>query len=259
LSGALEDEVRSRNNVFVVKVTFVPVVIGAAALAACGGGESGSMTQGSTTRAAMTEPAASTAAGETSCPAGLTMVSGQANIFGAGSDFAPAPGGGGGGAMPPSVQLPGGVSVVTFPTVKGKVTARMGSLPYKGPGGDGKGETDITSYGGISGIVDRRHGQFLVGVFLTDDPPANFAPRRLDFTKHERFRTLAPRVGQTFFVGDGRDRTFRVPPGATRLFLGFADAFSLGESATEGDYQGRPGYYDNNGGHLCVSVNMAEQ
>jgi hypothetical protein len=136
--------------------------------------------------------------------------------------------------MPPSVQLPGGVSVVTFPTVKGKVTARMGSLPYKGPGGDEKGETDITSYGGISGIVDRRHGQFLVGVFLTDDPPANFAPRRLDFTKHERFRTLAPRVGQTFFVGDGRDRTFRVPPGATRLFLGFADAFSLGESAREG-------------------------
>jgi hypothetical protein len=187
------------------------------------------------------------------------MVSGQANIFGAGSDFAPGPGGGGGGVVPPRVQLPEGSTVVTFPTVMGKVTARMGSLPYKGPGGDDKGETNITSYGGISGIVDRRHGQFLVGVFLTDDPPSKSAPERLDFSKNERFQTLAPQVGQTFFVGDGGDRTFRVPPGATRLFLGFADAFSLGEAALQGDYQGRPGFYDNNGGHLCVGINAAQQ
>jgi hypothetical protein len=217
------------------------------------------MTQASTSAAATTAPATSSAAGGASCAAGLMVVSGQANIFGAGSDFAPGPGGGGGGVVPPRVQLKGGSTVVTFPTVTGKVTALMGSLPYKGPGGDGKGETDITSYGGISGIVDRRHGMFLVGVFLTDDPPSNFAPRRLDFTKHERFRTLAPRVGQTFFIGDGRDRTFRVPPGATRLFLGFADAFSLGEASLQGNYQGRPGYYDNNGGHLCVGLKPAKQ
>jgi hypothetical protein len=208
----------------------------------------------------MTEQAAPTATEEASCPAGLTMVAGQANIFGAGSDFAPGPGGGGGGVMPASVQLPEGSSVVTFPTVNGKVTARMGSLGYNGAGGDGKGETDIRSYGGISGIVDRRHGMFLVGVFLTDDPPSISAPRRLDFTKHERFRTLAPQVGQTFFIGDGKDRAFRVPQGATRLFLGFADAFSLGEgSSSQGNYQGHPGYYDNNGGLLCVSVNAADR
>ena len=211
------------------------------------------MTQGSSTSAAMTGPAASTE--EASCPAGLTMVSAQANVFGAGSDFAPGPGGGGGGVLPPSVELPAGSTVVTFPTVTGKVTARMGSLGYKGPGGDGKGETDITSYGGISGIVDRRHGMFLVGVFLTDDPPPNSAPSRLDFTKHEQFRTLAPQVGQTFFVGDGKERTVQIPTGATRLFLGFADAFSLGEaSSSQGNYQGHPGTYDNNGGQLCVAV-----
>jgi hypothetical protein len=263
VSGALEDELRSRKNVFVVKVTFVPAVIGAATLAACGGGGSptagGSMSQGSTTRAAMTEPAASTVAGEASCPAGLMTVSGQANIFGAGSDFAAAPGGGGGGVIPPSVQLPEDSTVVMFPTVKGKVTGRMGSLPYKGPGGDGKGETDIDSYGGISGIVDRQHGMFLVGVFLTDNPPSTSVPERLDFTKDERFQTLAPQVGQTFFIGDGRGRTFRVPSGATRLFLGFADAFSLGEVSSGGNYQGHPGTYDNNGGHLCVEIKAAEQ
>jgi hypothetical protein len=243
---------------FVVKVTFVLAVAGAIALAACDGSEnpaaSGAMTQGSTMAASTTGSTGSTDTKEASCPAGLTMVSAQANIFGAGSDFAPGPGGGGGGAVPPSVELPEGASVVTFPTVTGKLTARMGSLGYKGPGGDGKGETDITSYGGISGIIDRRHGMFLVGVFLTNDPPSNLAPTRLDFSKREGFRTLAPVIGQTFFIGDGRDRSFNVPSGATRLFLGFADAYSSGESALQGNYQGRPGYYDNNGGQLCVAV-----
>jgi hypothetical protein len=200
----------------------------------------------------MTEPAISTEAA--SCPTGLTMVSGQANIFGAGTDFAPGPGGGGGGVVPTNVQLPEGSTVVTFPRITGRVTPRMGVMGYNGPGGDREGETDVDSYGGISGIVDRRNGQFLVGVFLTDDPPSTSAPKRLDFTKGERFQTLAPRVAQTFFVGDGSGRAFRVPRGATRLFLGFADAYS-----SEGDYQGHPGYYDNNGGRLCVNVNMAEQ
>jgi hypothetical protein len=202
----------------------------------------------------MTEPTASTTAEEASCPTGLTMVSGQANIFGAGSDFAPGPGGGGGGVVPPSVQLAAGSTVVTFQRITGRVTPRMGVMGYNGPGGDREGETDIDSYGGISGIVDRGNGQFLVGVFLTDQPPSTSAPERLDFTKRERFKTLAPRVAQTFFVGDGKDRTFQVPPGATRLFLGFADAFSA-----EGDYQGHPGYYDNNGGHFCVEIKAAEQ
>jgi hypothetical protein len=241
---------------FGVKIILVLAVLGAVALTACDGSENpaatGAMTQGSTMGPSTTGTTAS-------CAGGLTMVSAQANIFGAGSDFAPGPGGGGGGVMPPSVELPEGASVVTFPTVTGKVTARMGSLPYHGPGGDRKGETNITSYGGISGIVDGRHGMFPVGVFLTDDPPSANAPDRLDFTKNERFHTLAPEIGQTFFIGEGGDRTFRVPPGATRLFLGFADAYSLGESALQGNYQGRPGYYDNNDGHLCVEIKAAEQ
>jgi hypothetical protein len=243
-----------------VKITLLLAVFGSLALTACDGsdnpGATGAMAPSSTMAASATGPAASTSAQGASCGNSLMTVSAQANIFGAGSDFAPGPGGGGGGVVPPSLDLQEGASVVTFPTVTGKVTARMGALAYNGANGDGKGKTDITSYSGISGIVDGRHGMFLVGVFLTDDPPSNVAPRRLDFTKHERFRTLAPRVGQTFFIGDGKERSFSVPKGATRLFLGFADAFSLGEAASQGNYQGRPGYYDNNDGHLCVAAGI---
>jgi hypothetical protein len=94
---------------------------------------------------------------------------------------------------------------------------------------------------------------FLVGVFLTDEPPSTSAPKRLDFTKREGLRTLAPRIGQTFFIGDGKERTLHVPSGATRLFLGFADAYSNGKF-----YHGHPGYYDNNGGHLCVAVTASD-
>jgi hypothetical protein len=239
------------------QITHVLAVVGVAIVAACGGGDSpatsGSMTQGSTAPTATTGPAASTAADGASCPDGFTTVSGQANIFGAGTDSAPDPGGGGGGVVPPSWRLPEGSSVVRFPTVTGKVTSLLGLVDYFGPAGDVRGATNIESYGGISGIIDRRSGMFLVGVFLTDDPPSTPAPKRLDFTKGERFQMLAPRVGQTFFIGDGRGRTFRVPP-ATRLFLGFADAYS-----DQKFYQGHPGYYENNSGHLCIEVEAAKQ
>ena len=190
---------------------------------------------------------------EASCATGPATVSGQANIFGAGRDSAPGPGGG--GILPPSVRLPDGASVVTFPEVAGEVTPRAGERDPNGPGGDGKGKTDINSYDGISGIVHRRNGMFLVGVLLTEKPPSDPAPKRLDFTKNERFRMLAPQVGQTFFIGDGEGRSFRVPRGATRLFLGFADAFSI----EKGFYQGDPGYYSNNGGQLCVRVQVARR
>jgi hypothetical protein len=85
---------------------------------------------------------------------------------------------------------------------------------------------------------------FLVGVFLTDSPPSKPAPPRLDFTTRE-FDLLAPRIGQTFLIGDGKGHKYRVPSGATRLFVGFADAFG---------YQGAPGWYENNAGNLTVTA-----
>ena len=175
----------------------------------------------------------------------------QGNIFGAGHREAPAPGGGGPGVLPTVVRLPlGAHRVVTFPAVTGRVNAILNVSRPNGPAGNHGGPTDVLSHAGISGIVDQGNGMFLVGVFLTDDPPARHAPPRLDFTERERFHSLAPRVGQTFFIGDGRARAYHVPARATRLFLGFADARR---------FQGRPGWYGNNAGELAVTVELADE
>jgi len=180
----------------------------------------------------------------------LTVYS-SANIFGAGFARPPEPAGGGAGSPPTLVDLPVGSSpLVTFPCVTGLVTPIDGVAPLNGPDGDlgQNGTTDVTSYQGISGIVHRRKGMFLVGVFLTDEQPSEPAPERLDFTDSEDFETLAPEIAQTFFIGDGVGRTFVAPAGATRLFLGFADSAL---------YQGAPGWYGNNFGQLEVTVQVA--
>lgn len=173
----------------------------------------------------------------------------RANIFGAGYTTAPQPGGGGAGTLPPVWRLRRGPNrIATFPRITGNVTPIQREAPYNGAGGDRIGSTDVNSWRGISGIVHRKNGMFLVGVFLTDTEPRRPAPPRLDFTNRERFSLLAPRLGQTFFIGNGKGRSYRVPAGATRLFLGFADGFF---------YKGNPGWYGNNAGSLTVTVDIA--
>jgi hypothetical protein len=181
---------------------------------------------------------------------GVTQtVPGTANIFGAGHDTAPGPGGGGAGTLPPVWGLPPGSSIVTIPCATGEVTPFTGQPLMNGPEGDRRGAggeyTGVASHEGISGIINRNGGMFLVGVFLTDAVPSDPAPERLDFTDNEDFGELAPEIAQTFFIGDGVGRSFRIPAGATRLFLGFADAFG---------YVGAPGWYGNNAGTLEVTV-----
>jgi hypothetical protein len=186
----------------------------------------------------------------------------MANIFGAGRDGPPAPGGGGAGVLPPVVVLPTNASRVTFPSVSGRVNPIIGMADSNGPAGDNVGPTDVESLEGISGIFHRTNGMFLVGVFLTDESPSSPAPARLNFSPFEipqpgtvlvpdgeEFDELAPEIGQTFFVGDGKGRSYVVPAEATRLFLGFADAFG---------YEGCPGWYGNNAGHLTVKVKVTE-
>jgi hypothetical protein len=214
------------------------LVIGAACggLVSCGGDNGSGSTAGEAPKAGEAQPG------------DRRTVPGQANIFGAGHTEPPSPGGGGSGVLPPAWRLPQGSDrVVTIPSASGRVNPIVGRVKYNGPEGDGIGGTDVYSWHGIAGIVHRRNGMFLVGVFLGDGEPKSDAPRRLHFFKRERLRSLAPRIGQTFLIGDGKGRSYQVPSDATRLFLGFADGYY---------YTGNPGWYDNNGGKLSVTVEM---
>jgi hypothetical protein len=227
-----------------------PIAAMAIGLAACGDSEDPTAAAARTTPAPSATAAAAPAVaeGELGRPA---AVPGQANLFGAGREQPPAPGDGGPGVLPTSWRLPDGARrVVTFPSATGRVNPIEGVAARNGPEGDGIGGTDVTSFGGISGILHGRNGMFLAGVFLTDAPPSGPAPPRLNFTKRDRFGSLSPRVAQTFLIGDGTGRSYHVPPRATRLFLGFADGY---------DYQGHPGWYGNNTGELTVTVDMASR
>ena len=174
------------------------------------------------------------------------IVPATANIFGAGRDAPPAPGGGGGGTLPPAWPVSAGATTMRVVDAAGLVVPISGMSGANDAGGDGIGRTAVTSWEGISGISHPDNGMFLVGVFLTDAVPSGEAPQGLSFNSTtEDFEELAPEIAQTFFVGDGAGRTFIVPSGATRLFLGFADAYL---------YEGEPGWYQNNLGQLAVTV-----
>jgi hypothetical protein len=193
-------------------------------------------------------------------PAETLTVAGNANIFGAGHSTPPAPGGGGAGQLPPSVSFaPGQFSALTLSSVTGTVTLNVGTgdTPNNPDGtGAASADSDIASFGGISGIHALKAG-YLVGVFLTNSEPAAPAPPILDFTViGTGFTTLSPVINQTFFIGDGKtgdgsgtQQQFTVPPTATRLFLGIADAPA---------YHGSPGAYVDNIGSFTATFNIPE-
>ncbi len=133
-------------------------------------------------------------------------------------------------------------SILTF-TVQGGVNHHPGQ-PFYPPDGD----VDIwyaEGHFGLSGINAPLSS--LVGAFLEPHAPdPSLQPESLDFqdAAQRDFATLAPRLQQVFFIGDGRRSTgeyqyFTVPQGATRLFLGAMDA---------------PGTNFNNGGEILVNV-----
>lgn len=181
------------------------------------------------------------------------------NIFGSGSaNTTPAPGGGGGGTAAQMVSMVG-QSSVSF-NAAGSV-GWAGSL-YNGPdGGYFSGTTNIPSVGGISGFNGPRSGM-LVGVFLDgSDPDALAAPGSIAYGSEADYSltSYAPGLRQVFFIGDGKTgiddplgsvQDFFVPTGATRLYLGFADAFAFNAQA---------GYYGDNVGELRVEVNAVPE
>ncbi|HEX7653335.1 MAG TPA: hypothetical protein VF607_07505, partial [Verrucomicrobiae bacterium] len=108
----------------------------------------------------------------------------------------------------------------------------------------------IVGFNGIGGI-DAHVTGFLAGVFLTDAEPTDPPPPALSFAQiGVNFTTFAPQIGQVFFIGDGLNEAgatqqFLVPSGATRLFLGLADARY---------YDSGPGYYHDNSGAFNVTI-----
>ncbi|MFG0259604.1 MAG: PEP-CTERM sorting domain-containing protein, partial [Phycisphaerales bacterium JB041] len=152
----------------------------------------------------------------------------------------------------PMVAVPDGANFVTRPEVTGLVRAHH-RLEWAGPDGNTTtlNDTDISSFQGISGLVHPATLP-LVGVFLTDDlPEESGTPARLDFYDlGSSFASLAPEIGQSFFIGDGWTdggvlQEFMVPAGATRFFLGFADASY---------FTGAPGAYADNDGAFVADV-----
>ena len=117
------------------------------------------------------------------------------------------------------------------------------------------------SYSGttISGIQFASVEFFLVGVFLDAGLPTSQVASIGDYgaagsgiTSTQGIYT--PLIGQTFFIGDGMtgnqtgaEQQFIVPTGATRLYLGFADAMF---------FNGQAGAYNDNGGSFAVNLQI---
>ena len=203
------------------------------------------------------------------------VIDAQSNLFGAGRSSVPDPGGQGGGVLPPGFSLsPGANRVLRIDSATGSVSYNNtvgdpnrgqfngpdgGYVEYPPANTDGF-NTDINSYGGISGlrlieaVSANRRVMFLAGVFLNDTEPSGAAPTRLDFSSTAlgtNFASLSPSLNQAFFIGDGLTGTgsgsrqlFFIPDTATRLFLGFIDG---------ADFQGDPTFYSNNDGSFTVS------
>ncbi len=153
------------------------------------------------------------------------------------------------GVAPTPVAVPVSAVSVTF-AATGDVTCSAGDPagPVGPDGGPGCGSftTDVTSGGGGIAGIKAPAGMFLAGVFLNSDPSAP-APPDLDYSAPGAMTapTFSPLLNQLFFIGDGStgssQQVFFVPATATRLILGYADAFD-GTTA----FHGSPGFYFDN-------------
>ncbi len=193
-------------------------------------------------------------------------VSGLANIYAAGRAAVVAPGGGGGGVLPFLLNIPIGATSFQVSNVTGLVdcVVRPASIPADGDFCVSP-STFIQGYEGISGIVANSgfgRQMFLVGVAIGPTEPSGAPPARLEYGPSPldySQSSYSPLLGQVFFIGDGltgtgsgSQQTFVLPTGATRLYLGFADAFDFGDSAAP--LGNLPGYYNDNVGRLLGDV-----
>lgn len=159
--------------------------------------------------------------------------------------------------LPPGFSAAGGdVIKVLDPAIGGiSFYNGFGGTLY-GPDGNGvPGSSSIGSFGGISGYLGTQGA--LVGLFLDDDIPNGVAPSTLNFSNAGLgvdFLSLAPDLGQVFFIGDGVTsgnvfQEFIAPAGTTRFFVGITDAFG---------FNGAPGAFDDNDGSYRIRIGINE-
>ena len=207
-------------------------------------------------------------------------VSARSNIIGAGIAERPDPAGGGGGVSPACVPVPRSVTTMILETVRGGVSfsshpgfsdGAQGSFFHRCSfGTDAKVRVVIRADGAttdacgaaaglggaidpaglVSGITSPDRIGYLAGVFLPDAPVTSPPPFGLDLEAGYESERFAPLLQQVFFIGDGvtsagQIQRFRVPDGATRLYLGYADAYG---------FVGAPGYYADNSGALSARL-----
>ncbi len=173
-------------------------------------------------------------------------VNGKANIYAAGQSVAPD------GELPYEIDFnPQEAQAVEFSSVTGTVS--NGSANGGPDGSLWNGDPNVVgimieSSNNLSTIAFLKRFAFMTGVFLGASAAAPPAPHGLIFTNADQFETLSPLVAQTFFIGDGLTGTgngatqiFVIPEGASRLFIGIADACNVKSFA-------RPScYFDNSG------------
>lgn len=159
---------------------------------------------------------------------------------------------------PPSLAVTGGDVVRVLDIAVGGINFFNGSAGgLFGPAGNGgSGSSNLTSLGGISGYQGTQGA--LTGVFLDDAIPSlanGLPPATLtlaDYGGTLDFGSLAPAIGQVFYIGDGSTsgggfKQFVAPTGATRVFFGIPDGFGFG---------GVPGAYDDNDGSYQIRVGI---
>jgi hypothetical protein len=162
---------------------------------------------------------------------------------------------GGAGTLPVHVKVAPGVAV-TFASVKGQV----GCDGFVGNGPDGhctETVSNITAKNNLSGYKDTSSTMVLVGVFTNGKKPVAPAPPTLTFgdsgarNYSHSFTSLAPKLDQVFFIGDGLTKTgsgthqkFVPPANAAVLFLGFADSYG---------FNGPPSYYGDDVGKFTAT------
>jgi hypothetical protein len=176
-------------------------------------------------------------------PTEALLIPATSNIYGAGlNPVAALPGGA--GTRPGSIELDRSARVIMFPEVRGTV-GPWGASRHGPEGGPEFAGTQITPFNGLTGLRHASRSLFLVGAFA---PVAASQTSTLDVTATENENEFRPALGELFFIGDGHTvdgavQRFVVPSGATRLYVGFADACG---------FRGAPACYDDNTGAVIV-------